>query len=121
MPTTFRFHNFLENKNHCFQTVSPVSLCGANHYAALKRGIARKFRDGEGEVTCCFSNGCNLNLELAKESLEILEKPMQKEEILRIQKKADNIARLKQIELVRNANAVAGRNYQEGETSLQKF
>ena len=50
--------------------------------------------------------------------MEILERPMQREEIMRIQKKADNIARLKQIELVRNANSVAGRNYQEGETTF---
>ena len=98
-----------------------MSLCGETHYAALKRGIARRFRDGEGEVTCCFSNGCNLNLELARQSLEILERPMQREEIMRIQKKADNIARLKQIELVRNANSVAGRNYQEGETCMLRF
>ena len=72
-------------------------------------------------MTCCFSNGCNLNLELARQSLEIMERPMQGEEIRRIQEKADNIARLKQIELVRNANVVAGRNYQEGETCLLKF
>ena len=93
-------------------------MCGVKHYAALKRGIARRFRDGEGDVTCCFSNGCNLNLELARQSLEILERPMEREEIVRIQKKAENIARLKQIEVMRNNNAVVGRNIEDGEISI---
>ena len=94
--------------------MSPVTLCAENHYATLKRGIAKRFRDGEGEVTCCFSNGCNLNLELARQSLQILERPMREEEILSIQQKAENIAKLKQIAVVRNANVVAARNFQEG-------
>ena len=55
-----------------------------------------------------------MNLELARQSLQILERPMQKEEIVSIQQKADNIAKLKQIEVVRNANIVAARNFQEG-------
>ena len=46
--------------------------------------------------------------------MQILEKPMRKEEILSIQQKAENIAKLKQIEVVRNANVVAARNFQEG-------
>ena len=99
------------------KTVGPVSLCEEKHYKELRRGIARTFRDGmgeicffpenifdkfqrrgdvllhilniktffkyflniqifryfhiffKGEVTCCFSNGCNLSLQMARESL----------------------------------------------------
>ena len=91
--------------------MSPESLCSQKHYAALKRGIAKRFRDGKGEVTCCYSNGCNLSLELARQSLQILERPMKSHEIVSIQQKAENIARLKQIEFARNTNVMAARNF----------
>ena len=92
--------------------MSPETLCSQKHYATLKRGIAKRFRDGEGEVTCCFSNGCNLNMELARQSLQILESPMERKEIARIQQKAQNISKLKQIEFVRNTKIMAARNFQ---------
>ena len=89
-----------------------MNLCGQVHYAALKRGIAKRFRDGEGEVTCCYSNGCNLDLELARQSLQFLERPMESQEIVSIQQKAENIARLKEIEMVRKFPVIAARNFE---------
>ena len=86
--------------------MSPESLCGETHFSTLKRRIAKRFRDGQSEALCCYSSGCNLNLELAKQSLEILTRPLDVEEIEEIRKKAENIARVKKIELEKNAEVL---------------
>ena len=60
----------------------------------------------------------NLNMELARQTLQILERPMERQEIVSIQEKAENIARLKQIELARNTKVMAARNFQVDDGNL---
>ena len=57
-------------------------------------------------------------MELARQSLQILERPMEIQEIVSIQEKAENIARLKQIELARNTKVMAARNFQVDDGNL---
>jgi len=111
----------LSNGTVVQQGVSPVSLCKETHFNVLKRRISKKFRDGEAEAICCYSNGCNLNMNLAQESLEILPMPMKEEEIMQIREKAENIAKVKEIEL--NSINTLGRKLEveKGFTGIQCF
>ena len=53
------------------QAITPVSLCTEEHFLSLKQRIAKKVRDGEGQVECCYSNGCNSDLSTAARSLQV--------------------------------------------------
>ena len=57
-------------------------------------------------------------MELARQSLQILERPMERQEIVSIQEKAEHIASLKQIELARNTKVMAARNFQVDDGNL---
>ena len=80
------------------QAVTPVSLCSQNHFLALRQRIAKTLRDGNGQVKCCYSNGCNSDMETVNRSLQYLDRPMNSAEIHLIQQKAENIQRLRELE-----------------------
>ena len=80
---------------------------------SLRQRIAKTLRDGNGQVKCCYSNGCNSDLETVNRSLQYLDRPMNSAEIHLIQQKAENIQRLRELEQDR-AKEILGR------TSLAK-
>jgi len=52
------------------QTVTPTELCSPKDIFRLKLNIARQYRDGAGQVHCCYTDGCNRDPSTALGSIE---------------------------------------------------
>ena len=70
-----------------------MSLCDQNHLIALKQKIGEIFRDGEGKVVCCYSNGCNKDIDVATASLQYLQSSIAEEEMEILRQQASDIKR----------------------------
>ena len=107
------------------QAVTPVSLCSEEHFNTLRQRIAKTLRDGQGQVKCCYSNGCNSDMESVSRSLQYLDRPMNSAEIDLIQQKAENIQRLRELEQDRNKEILGrtslGQADQQGASQITCF
>jgi len=52
------------------QTVTPTELCSPKDVFRLRLNIAKQYRDGAGEVHCCYTDGCNQDVGTALSSIE---------------------------------------------------
>ena len=61
------------------QTVTPSNLCDRGDIHSFLLGIARKYRVGDGQVSCCYTSGCNIDIVTARGSFESQDIPSRPE------------------------------------------
>merc|ERR1719410_3164950 len=61
------------------QTVTPSNLCDAADIRSFLLGIARRYRVGDGQVSCCYTSGCNKDIVTARGSYESQSIPFRQE------------------------------------------
>ena len=61
------------------QTVTPSNLCDPGDIHSFLLGIARKYRVGDGQVSCCYTSGCNIDIVTARGSFESQDIPSRPE------------------------------------------